>query len=442
MGEPVARTTPLYECLQRLGIGTAHFATRGTDDLAPVLATHPEIAASVSLVGSARVNPATLKPHASRTLFVRGDHGPDATVFERSGLGSLGAHEHVLASHEDVMWADTAAAHSEELTKMLLAFWDRCEQSTPLPSFSAQVAKGEIAGMAFEISGSGTPVVLLPLFLAPSQWDPVVAELGTRHCVIRLSGAELEPASSLEYRARSGYLRLVQGVLQDTRPQPGEHMLEVGCGTGVLVRWLAQYTASRNPIAALDISPFLLGIARREAEKAGVASSITFHQGSAEGLPFPEQAFDVTYSSTVMEEVNADRMLAEMVRVTRSGGRVAVIVRATDIPGWTSLPLPGPLRVRIQDGEITGGAVSAGGCADASLYQRFERMGLQQVVGHPQFAFANPGMPYWPARMRGISRRLNPSEQEEWDAALEAAKVAGAPIWVGNPFHCAIGVRP
>jgi len=61
-----------------------------------------------------------------------------------------------------------------------------------------------------------------------------------------------------------------------------------------------------------------------------------------------------------MEESDADRMLAELVRV---------IVRALDMPSWVNLPIS-----------------DAAGCADASLYRRFHAAGLTRLTCFPQFA--------------------------------------------------------
>ena len=95
-------------------------------------------------------------------------------------------------------------------------------------------------------------------------------------------------------------------------------------GTGVLDRWLAQRTNGANRLVALDVNPYLLQEAEAMSRREGWERVIEFNQGSAEQLPYPEHHFDVTWSSTVIQRVDADRMLAEMVRVTRPGGRVGV----------------------------------------------------------------------------------------------------------------------
>ncbi len=83
----------------------------------------------------------------------------------------------------------------------------------------------------------------------------------------------------------------------------------------------------------MDINPFLLREAMALVRQEGLEHIIDFREGNAEALPFPDNSFDVAMSSTVIQRVNADRMLPEMVRVTKPGGRVAVVGHAHDMPG-------------------------------------------------------------------------------------------------------------
>src|SRR4051794_36105493 len=129
------------------------------------------------------------------------------------------------------------------------------------------------------------------------------------------------------------------------------------------------------------------------ARAEGVAANITFQEGNAEALPLPSDSFDVTVSSTVMEEVNADTMLAEMIRVTRPGGRVAVMVRSVDLRTWDSLPTPPAIHAKtdVIGGAGGGAGVGEGGCADASLYRRFREAGLTNLIMGPKLGVAQPG---------------------------------------------------
>src|SRR5207302_1030950 len=85
-----------------------------------------------------------------------------------------------------------------------------------------------------------------------------------------------------------------------------------------------------------------LDLSRRE----GLLDHIDFAEGRAETLPLPDGAVDVALSSTVFEEGDADRMLSEIVRVTKPGGRIGITVRAVDMPFWVNLPLEPALKAK------------------------------------------------------------------------------------------------
>jgi ubiquinone/menaquinone biosynthesis C-methylase UbiE len=89
-------------------------------------------------------------------------------------------------------------------------------------------------------------------------------------------------------------------------------VLEVGCGTGLVLERIARFAARAEGV---DLSPGML-------EKAK-SRGLTVREGSATALPFPDESFDVTCSFKVLPHVpDIDQALAEMARVTRSGGYV------------------------------------------------------------------------------------------------------------------------
>src|SRR5437868_14934724 len=96
-----------------------------------------------------------------------------------------------------------------------------------------------------------------------------------------------------------------------------------------------------------DINPYLLREARALARRGGLLDWIDFSEGRAEALPLPDGAVDVALSSTVFEEGDAELMLSEIVRVTRPGGRVGIVVNATDMPFWVNLPLDPALNPKV-----------------------------------------------------------------------------------------------
>jgi ubiquinone/menaquinone biosynthesis C-methylase UbiE len=232
----------------------------------------------------------------------------------------------------------------------------------------------------------------------------------------------------------------VGNLLDAAALQPGETVLEVGCGTGVLDRWLAWRTGKANRIVGVDINAYLLREATILAQREGLADTIEFRHGRGENLPFADGHFAVAMSSTVIQWADADRMLAEMARVTRPGGRVAVIGHAHDLPRWVNLPLPAALKHKIEAPGWGGDNHHPLGCHEASLYQRIHRTGLTNVQMFPQFAAFND-----PFRLQqlqaGLLPTLNPEEATAWRAAVAQAEAEGT-FCLAMPLHCVIGTRP
>jgi hypothetical protein len=216
-------------------------------------------------------------------------------------------------------WADVVADRTAEIESALLnvIFRDQLQNKKP----ASGSAQGAVAGITYHSQGEGPPLVLLPLSLASSQWDPLLSRLSGRCRTITLGGPELGFLAMLESRGRStGYLDVLQRIMDVVRLQPGEVVLEVGCGSGVLDRWIARYTSRANRIIGVDVNRYLLREATALAVPEGLANVIVFQEGNAEALPFPDNHVDVALSFTVLEEGNADRMLSELIRVAKPGG--------------------------------------------------------------------------------------------------------------------------
>ncbi len=102
--------------------------------------------------------------------------------------------------------------------------------------------------------------------------------------------------------------------------KPGETVLDVGTGTGVVAITAARVGAS---VTGIDLTPALLDVARQNAQIAKVATTQWF-EGDAERLPFPDEQFDVVVSQFGhMFAPRPDVAIAEMRRVLKPGGRIA-----------------------------------------------------------------------------------------------------------------------
>jgi ubiquinone/menaquinone biosynthesis C-methylase UbiE len=428
----------LAQVLHHLGIERAHFAASMLADVTGFAQAHPERITSLTLVCPPRLDPSPLRALGARLLIIAGDQGPPAAMVRHAVTNLPEATVLWLPGYFSPPWADVVADRTADIQTAFLNLLSRDQphRGRGVPGG----LHGVVAGITYHSQGEGPPLVLLPLSLASSQWDPLLSRIGTRFRTVTLGGPALGFLAMLESRGHAvGYRGMVQRVMEAVHLRPGEVVLEVGCGSGVLDRWLAQYTTQGNRIIGVDCNRYLLREATALAMQDGLADVIAFQEGDAEALPFPDNHVDVAVSFTVLEEGNADRMLAELVRVTKPGGRVAVIVRAIDIPRVVNVPLRPEVKSKA---EIPRGFVGAQGCADASLYRRFHQTGLTHVQMLPQFAaFEQPQTPQGQFLHDAILGALTAEETQEWQVGIAQA-VADGTYFIAQAFHCAVGTKP
>jgi ubiquinone/menaquinone biosynthesis C-methylase UbiE len=430
----------LLDLFQHLGIDRAHFAAAGQvpNDWVGLARHYPERIASLTLV-SPRTGRSELGPLGPRLMVLAGDTGPSAQAPARL-LGELTlARSLVLRDYECLPWSDLAADRGVEIAPS----WLRFLEGIPVPAHAMSEGEGEAAGISYRIRGSGPPLVLMPLDLAPSQWEPLIPELAARYSTITVGGPLVGMVSLLEARGRSNYLAAIRTILDLADIRPGEVVLEVGGGSGVALREIARRTAGANTIVDIDINPYLLREASALAAGEGLAQWIEFREGSAEALPLGAATVDVVLALTIMEEGDADQMMAELMRVTRPGGRIGAIVRSQDIPWWSNLTLSPALRAKVDCAGVLGAGVSPTGCADASLYRRFCAAGLVDLRFFPQHVSVLPEIE--PMRAAALEQQvralLSTDELAEWDRAAAAAKAEGS-FFIAQPHHCAVGTKP
>ena len=102
---------------------------------------------------------------------------------------------------------------------------------------------------------------------------------------------------------------------------PGQHVLDVGCGTGALTREAALRTGAPERVTGLDLDGEMLAVARR------LTPAITWIRGSALDLPFPSDRFEAVVSQFAMMFFDGrERGVREMWRVLAPGGRLTVAV--------------------------------------------------------------------------------------------------------------------
>jgi SAM-dependent methyltransferase len=115
--------------------------------------------------------------------------------------------------------------------------------------------------------------------------------------------------------------------------QPGQRVLDVACGTGILAREVTLRIGSGGLVSGVDPSPGMIAVAKR------LTPAAEFRQGVAESLPFSDQSFDAVVSQFgLMFFTDRRQALREMLRVLVPGGRLAVAVwdALANVPAYAS----------------------------------------------------------------------------------------------------------
>lgn len=119
--------------------------------------------------------------------------------------------------------------------------------------------------------------------------------------------------------------------------QPGERVLEIGCGTGEALSILAAGAGPAGGVLGLDLSA---GMLRRAASKLGrdASANIQLMQGDSSHLPFADKSLDALFMSFTLElfaDTEIPSLLTECRRVLRPGGRLGVVsLLQKGKPGW------------------------------------------------------------------------------------------------------------
>jgi SAM-dependent methyltransferase len=117
-------------------------------------------------------------------------------------------------------------------------------------------------------------------------------------------------------------VRGLDWIVAELAPAPGDRVLDVAAGAAHLGRALAPRVAH---VSALDLTPEMLAQGRRLAEEEAL-TNVAFVLGDAVALPWPDARFDLTVTRLSLHQVaDPAAVVREMVRVTRPGGRVAVV---------------------------------------------------------------------------------------------------------------------
>lgn len=150
------------------------------------------------------------------------------------------------------------------------------------------------------------------------------------------------------HRAFAGELR---EMIADAWPAGARRVLDLASGDGCYSVWLAEQAGGSATVASVDVSPIWLKTARHSSRRAGTASQVLPIAGDAMRLPFDDDIFDFAWCAQSLYSLpQPNRMLAEVLRVLRPGGRLAIL--ENDTLHQLLLPWDAELELKVRLAEL------------------------------------------------------------------------------------------
>jgi ubiquinone/menaquinone biosynthesis C-methylase UbiE len=187
------------------------------------------------------------------------------------------------------------------------------------PTVVRNLALFGLAGIALGIGG---------LFVPSGWWSVALANYG-----FWAGGSLLLTALAMVYSSLHGKLRLRDHLLDGLDLRGGERVLDFGCGRGLLLLGAAKRLPRGQAVgidlwSRVDQSGNSPEATMENARREGVVDRIKLHTGDMAAMPFPDGAFDAVLSNLAIHNVPTQagrrQALAEIARVTRQGGLVAI----------------------------------------------------------------------------------------------------------------------
>src|SRR4029450_3806767 len=129
-------------------------------------------------------------------------------------------------------------------------------------------------------------------------------------------------------------------LVELAQPRPGERVVDVACGTGIVARIAATRVGPTGAVVGVDLNPGMLSVARSASTDPQSHAPIQWQEASADKLPFPDGSFDIVYCQLGLQFFS-DRVAAlrEMRRVLGAEGRLALMVwrGMHESPGFAAL---------------------------------------------------------------------------------------------------------
>jgi SAM-dependent methyltransferase len=218
------------------------------------------------------------------------------------------------------------------------------------------------------------------------------------------------------------------------RPRPAQRLLDAGCGAGEVARQLAAEVAP-GQVVALDLSASTVALAAGRHD----GSPVSYVKGDVSTLDFPVGHFDGVRCERVLQHVpDPDQAIAELVRVTRTGGRVCLV--DTDWESMTVDGLPEQLVATVKE-HLYGRVLLHHHSIGRTLRRRLVHAGLAEVEARPVTCyFASPDattsvLPMFDAAISAEIGMIPGGIRDEWFAAVDRAAerdefLAALTLWV------------
>jgi ubiquinone/menaquinone biosynthesis C-methylase UbiE len=179
-------------------------------------------------------------------------------------------------------------------------------------------------------------------------------------------------------------------MVADLGLEPGDRVLDLGCGIGLWSGWLAEQMAPDGWAAGVDVSLASISIARERTRLGPHGAMIAYVVGDAYAIPFESQSFDLVFCANTLEYLDDPcHYLQEMKRVVRRGGKVAV--KDIDAGHMALYPLNPELMAHIvlamtrlgqhrcnNLDQYTGRVLDF--CVGRKLHSYFQRVGFERIA--------------------------------------------------------------
>ena len=215
------------------------------------------------------------------------------------------------------------------------------------------------------------------------------------------------------------FASVVDGVIQRASLRAGEHVLDLGTGTGAVAIQAARLVGPAGRVTGVDISSEMLAVASERSAALGL-SNVAYREGSAEAIPGAAASFDALVASlSLMYVIDRAAAAREIARVLRPGGRFVAAVWARpqdcDIVWFQQTAgsfAPAPPVPGVGPGVLADARPLLAQLADAGIQARVET----EVLGFDFESFQSA----WDVLAGVTTAALAPERREEAKAAVRA----------------------